>query len=623
MPLRSSQLCPLVMAIGSLLLVPGLVQGETHTTTSSLLKAENTARLGVTGYMAGAMEMGIQEFPPSTRQGPDCVGASHNIGVSLARAGTISGAVSAGAQLPSMAPHQASLKYPISAVVAYNYGVTLFREGKVSEAREQWTTAKTIYHPFPEAHYALGLSFLLEEEPLRAIEPLQMAHRWAPTWVGASQVLGLAYFEANDYEMAQQVWERAIRRTPDHAPIQANLGLLALRQGNFQASIKFSRQALILEQDLVAAHFNLGLAQLLKGDALSSIKPFQAALFFDPKLTKARISLGVAWSRLGNWALASQVWQEALRGDSVHSEAAWAHYNLGLAYLNMGDWTAATKQFRWIVNHWPEWAQGWSQLGMALVAKRDWEHAERALESAMRLKPSWAHLQVALGRVYLELGKLSQAEYAFLGATEGIPDFSEAHYLLGVVRRAQNRPGEAVGPLRKAAWQGHREAQGLLASMYAQGQGMDPNLPLAMVWWARSSREGIPDDLTNASKEQLSLLRTGLHRGQISIDRRQDVLTGFALIRQDLQGWSPIAGSHQELTLLIEKALAFDATARSLLRERVVEQSSAYPESAPKIHDYFLQTAKEGDAESCEVVRIARWVSSRGTNNLCVLMKKP
>ncbi len=594
MSLRFFQIFPIIMAIGAFLSWPGFVRGETH-----------------------------PEFPPSARQRLDSAGAYHDLGVSLSKARKISGAVSTGLPLPPLVRHQASMKYPISAMVTYNYGVALVRERKLSEAREQWATAITIYQRFPEAHFALGVSYLLEEEPLRAIEPLQMALRWAPRWVEAFQALGLAYLRTHKYEMAQQVWERAIRRHAENAPIQANLGLLALRQGNFHASIQFSRQALIHRPDLVAAHFNLGLALLLKGESLSSVKPFQAALSFDPQLTKARILLGVAWSRLGNWVLASQAWQEALRGNPIHSDGVWAHENLGWAYIIMGDWPSATKQFRWMVNHHPDWAQGWSQLGMIFVARREWKQAERALESAIRLKPDWSHLRVALGRVYIELGKLSRAEDTFLLVTEGVPDFSEGHYLLGVVRRAQNRAGEAVGPLQKAALQGHREAQGLLASMYAQGQGVDPNLPLAMVWWARSSREGIPDDLTTMSKEQLSFLRAGLHREQISMARRQDVLTGFALIRQDLRGWSPIGGSHPGLTLLIEKALALDAMAGSLLRERMVDQSQLYPESAKKIHAYFLQTAKEGDAESCDVVRKARLVSSRGANDLCVLMNNP
>ena len=66
------------------------------------------------------------------------------------------------------------------------------------------------------------------------------------------------------------------------------------------------------------------------------------------------------------------------------------------------------------------------------------------------------------------------------------PNYVDALFNLGLVLRAHNQLSEAVGPLRQAAEGGSREAQGLLASMYMNGNGIDRNVPLAMLWWARS-----------------------------------------------------------------------------------------------------------------------------------------
>ena len=64
---------------------------------------------------------------------------------------------------------------------------------------------------------------------------------------------------------------------------------------------------------------------------------------------------------------------------------------------------------------------------------------------------NWAHGYFNLGKVYSQLGKPSNAVHAFRQAVQVEPNFSDAHYQLGVTLRAQNRPAEAIVPLKAAA----------------------------------------------------------------------------------------------------------------------------------------------------------------------------
>ena len=638
---RSGSLASLFVVFG-LLSIFGFqktVLGEMHHRPSEPTQtADGHMRLGMDFFLTAELDKAIDEFRAATHQQPGYAEAYHNLGVSMAKAGNLAGAIEAWAQAKRVAPYRVSVKYPISALVAFNYGVSRLLDGKPLEARQQWIDALGIHAHFPEAHYALGLTFLIEEDPIRAIGYFKAALRWAPDWSEALQALGLAYFEAHEYEWAQEAWSRALEIQPNASRTMAYLGLLELEKGNFQESIHHSRQALMIQKDLASAHFNLGLALFLKGELRECLDSFKAALSYDSGLTKARLVLGVAWSRLGHWVFASQVWQEALTLDPFHRDAVWAHYNLGLANKVMGQWPTATKEFRWVVNHWPEWAPGWSQLGTALMAERRWGPAESSLQTAIRLKPDRVHLHMALGTVHIERGKFEAAEAAFVRATEVAPNFSDALFQLAVVRRAQNRPKEAMDPLHRAALRGHRESQALLASMYVNGRGTDRSLPLAMLWWARSSRNSIPDEVTDISKAQLSLLRRGLHRGIFSDQQRQDVLKGFALIRRDLRSVAPwsdskvgsaierlrkhdLRGSFHRLPVIIERALAFDETARSLLREHYQMTESVLPKDAEQIHEYFLLTAKEGDPYSCDVLRKTRLVAFQPLKKSCMKAK--
>ena len=69
---------------------------------------------------------------------------------------------------------------------------------------------------------------------------------------------------------------------------------------------------------------------------------------------------------------------------------------------------------------------------------------------------------------------------------------------------------------------------------------------------------------------------------------------------------------------MIEKALAFDETARRVLRARYQHHEKTASEDAEKIQEYFLQTAKEGDPDSCGVIRATHLVSMPPLENHCM-----
>jgi Flp pilus assembly protein TadD len=353
------------------------------------------------------------------------------------------------------------------------------------------------------------------------------------------------------------------------------------------------------------------------------VPSLERAISLNPRLTSARLLLGVVWSDMGDWAQAASIWREALSQDpfAPDPDGVWLHYNLGLALTAMGNVDEAVTQFLVVAGQRPEWAPGWSRLGSAFMAKRQWEKAVDALGTAARLQPGWAHLHFSIGKAHAELGKLSQAVDSLQRAVELEPGFVDAWFHLGVILRAQNRSSEAVEPLRLAAEGGSSESQSLLASMYANGSGVDRNMPLAMLWWFRSSRSTIIDDITQPGKDQLSRLRHDLHRHLFSLKDRQDVLTGFGLIRQDLHRvvplpsfpsqvvnrgvtWEQVIPTQTVLAWVIELALALDQSAQHKLRTWFVDgESNLLAPADPRIQNYFLQTAKEGDLFSCQVLR--------------------
>ncbi len=583
--------------------------------------AEEHLRLGVDFFLTHELDVAIDEFREAIQHKPGDTVAYHNLGVTLAKTGDLTGAITAWTEAERLDPSAVSLRYSLSALVSYNYGVSLIRQGKLVEAMKEWQTALRIQGNFVEAHYALGLGFLAAQNPAVAPAHLQAALSLAPDWVPAWVALGQSHYESHEYDHARAAWLKALTFNPQDVDAIVNLGLLAVQEGNYQDAIDFSRKAIALQPDVVSAHFHLGVALLAQGDAQRSVEAFAHVLALDARSTPARLLLGVAWSRMGDWAQAAHYWREALQHDPFGADSFWLHANVGLALTFMGHFPDATKEFQWVVEQRPEWAQGWSQLGLSLMAERRWPEAVAAFETAVHLQPHWAHLHFSLGKAHAEQGELALAVEAFREAVSISPNFVDALFHLGLVLRAQNQLSAAVDPLRQAAEGGSRDAQGLLASMYVNGNGVDRNMPLAMLWWSRTSRASIPDAITRTAQNQLAQLRKRWHREQFTPSERQDVLTGFSLIRQDLENQAPDqfrastrqengamrnydASSRMVLQWMVERALAMDAVARQTLRAWYVD--GVGEQLAPQdtfLQQYWLQVAKEGDPVGCELIQ--------------------
>ena len=103
--------------------------------------AQDHLRLGIDFYLSGELEVAIDEFREAARLRPGYADAYHNLGVSLAKNGDLSGAIAAWSQAQRLDPSGEPIRYHLSALVSYNYGIFLVREGKLTLAMGEWQKA--------------------------------------------------------------------------------------------------------------------------------------------------------------------------------------------------------------------------------------------------------------------------------------------------------------------------------------------------------------------------------------------------------------------------------------------------------------------------------------------------
>lgn len=200
----------------------------------------------------------------------------------------------------------------------------------------------------------------------------------SPQLARAHYGLGVSYQEAGDYQAAEESLLKAVALAPEDSTVYFNLAILYEKQNNFEAAIKALRTALVKKNafiDMVYA----GLSRVYRkaGDYPRAMQAVDLALKYGPGNPEALLSKGIVLEALGRHAEAMTVYQRAfdsglrsadfynnwgmtcyslglldqavayfkvaLEFDPDHKET---HYNLGIAYGNMGLLEKARQEMR-------------------------------------------------------------------------------------------------------------------------------------------------------------------------------------------------------------------------------------------------------------------------------------
>ncbi|MBI4769737.1 MAG: tetratricopeptide repeat protein [Chloroflexi bacterium] len=226
-------------------------------------------------------------------------------------------------------------------------------------------------------------------------------------------VVGFRLIQLKEYPLAAEALRQAILINHDYADAYAYLGLTLEEQG--QDGLDSFQKAVALAPDSALAHALLGLHWQRAGRNDLALPELQTAFDLDPANPAAAAQLGAVQAALSKLDVAE----------------AW--------YLRAVELAPGSVDFRVLLARF--YSEHEIKLrGAGLAAARE----------AAALGPDSAPANDALGYTLYLLGELDQAEGALARALTLQPDLAPAHYHLGLVRIAQNRPAEAREQLNLA-----------------------------------------------------------------------------------------------------------------------------------------------------------------------------
>lgn len=160
--------------------------------------------------------------------------------------------------------------------------------------------------------------------------------------------------------------------------IEKGWSLLSL--GDFAGSIQALTKALELSPSDAQAESLLGWAQMLKEDYDDALMTFQKVLMREPANSLARINVGYICLKKGIFGEAIEHLSKAIRMANDKKATLYAHYYLGLVYLEREMYEDAESFFRKTLELGPNLIEAYYQLGRAQwfagepdAAKASWE----------------------------------------------------------------------------------------------------------------------------------------------------------------------------------------------------------------------------------------------------------
>ena len=171
-----------------------------------------------------------------------------------------------------------------------------------------------------------------------AIELYQKALETDPTLAEPHNNLGLAYLLQGEPERAIDAFKTSIELDGGEEP-RTNLGLVYSWQGKHDAAIALHKEALDMAPDSVEVQINLGFVYICQNRLDEAKVMLEGALRSDPESAEANTNLGIILCHEDNI-------EEAIVAHKKAGAMAEARNNLGIVYHQQGKYDAAIAEFK-------------------------------------------------------------------------------------------------------------------------------------------------------------------------------------------------------------------------------------------------------------------------------------
>lgn len=234
--------------------------------------------------------------------------------------------------------------------------------------------------------YSQGLGVLSRDDFARALPYFEKAVEIDPNYAEAWYQAGFCYGMLGRHNDSLKASRRAAQLRPDWAEAHLNIGASSFALGQFKDAVDAYRQAVKLDENNAEAQYALGLSLGKLGRTEEEILAYKRSLAIKPYSPNVMEQLGLAYFKLKRYAEAAAVFDQL----KIYRPDARIYNYLGESYFEIEKYQESIEAFNNALSFNPNFEQARFNLGRAYLKIGDRNSAQMQLEILQASKSEWA-----------------------------------------------------------------------------------------------------------------------------------------------------------------------------------------------------------------------------------------
>ena len=234
----------------------------------------------------------------------------------------------------------------------YSQGLGILSRDDYAKAVTYFEKAVEIDPNYAESWYQAGFCYGMLARHAEALKASRQAAKLRPDWAETYVNIGASSFALGQYKDAADAYRTAAKLDDGNADTLYALGLSFGKLGRADEEMLAYKRAVAIKPDLAGAWEQLGSGYFKQKRYADSVAAFEQLKIYKPD-AKTYNYLGENYYELGRTQDSIDAFNNAV---AYNPDFDRARFNLGKAYVKLGDTASATVQYEILRNNKSDWA---------------------------------------------------------------------------------------------------------------------------------------------------------------------------------------------------------------------------------------------------------------------------